>query len=141
MVFVEGKDFLIFARFARKLGIDSVANRTNFAVVPVGGFNPQKVKDFSAGMELTLGVKLRKIVIFDRDYRCAAEAAALTDELNKFCWHAVVHSRKEVENYLLHGSALFRAIAKKATERGQKGFRMNSRNRKSKTSCCGSRMD
>lgn len=119
VVFVEGKDFLIFARFARKLGIDSVANRSHFAVVPVGGFNPQKVKDFSAGMEITLGVKLRKIVIFDRDYRCAAEAAALTDELNKFCWHTVVHSQKEVENYLLHGSALSRAIAKKAAERGQ----------------------
>jgi len=75
VVFVEGKDFILFARFARRLGIDSVANRSHFAVVPVGGFNPQKVKDFSAGMELTLGAKLIKAVIFDRDYRCDAEAS------------------------------------------------------------------
>jgi energy-coupling factor transporter ATP-binding protein EcfA2 len=116
VVFVEGKDFLLFARFARKLGIDSVANRSHFAVVPVGGFNPQKVKNFASGMELTLGVKLIKIVIFDRDFRCDAEVAALTNELNSFCWYAVVHSHKEIENYLLHPGAIARAIARKAAE-------------------------
>jgi energy-coupling factor transporter ATP-binding protein EcfA2 len=117
VVFVEGKDFVLFARFARKLGIDSVANRSHFAVVSVGGFNPQKVKDFSAGMELTLGVKLIKTVIFDRDYRCTAEASALSDELNAFCWLAVVHKHKEIENYLLHPTAMARAIRKKSPEK------------------------
>ena len=36
-LFVEGKDFQILGRFARKLGADAVANRRDFAVVPVEG--------------------------------------------------------------------------------------------------------
>lgn len=116
-VFVEGKDFQIFSRFARKLGLDAVANRSDFAVVPVDGFNPQKVKDFAAGMEVTLGAKLLKVAIFDRDYRCDAEVAKITAELDRFCWHAVVHDRKELENFLLHPQAIQRAIMKRLKER------------------------
>ena len=36
---------------ARKLGKDQVANRSDFAVIPVEGFNVQKVQDFTRGME------------------------------------------------------------------------------------------
>ena len=72
--------------------------------------NPQKVKDFAAGMEATLGAKLLKVVIFDRDYRCDAEVAKISAELERFCWHAVVHDRKELENFLLHPMAIERAI-------------------------------
>lgn len=114
VVFVEGKDFQILSRFAKKLGIEAVANRSHFAVVPVGGFNPQKVKNFAEGMEMTLGVSLVKIAVFDRDYRCNAECAALTEELSKFCWHAVVHDRKEIENFLLHPESLARTISKRS---------------------------
>ena len=67
VVFVEGKDFQLFSRFARRLSLKDVANRSEFAVVPVEGYNPQKVKDFSAGMEATLGCQLLKAAIFDRD--------------------------------------------------------------------------
>lgn len=117
VVFVEGKDFQIFSRFARRLGLDAVANRSDFAVVPVEGFNPQKVKDFAAGMEATLGSKLLKMAIFDRDYRCDAEVLKITTELERFCWHAVVHDRKELENFLLHPRALERAIQKRLKQR------------------------
>src|SRR6476646_9168381 len=58
VVFVEGKDFQILSRFARRLGLEGVANLSDFAVIPVHGFNPQKVKDFASGMEATLGAKL-----------------------------------------------------------------------------------
>ena len=116
-IFVEGKDFQILSRFARKLGLETVANRSYFAVVPVEGFNPQKVKDFASGMELTLGTKLVKVVIFDRDYRCEAEAQDITTSLSRFCWYAVVHDRKEIENYLLHPAVLSRVIRKKLAER------------------------
>jgi len=56
-LFVEGKDFQIFSKFARKLGKQQVANRSDFTVIPVEGFSPEKVRDFSKGMELTLGAK------------------------------------------------------------------------------------
>lgn len=118
VVFVEGKDFQVFSRFAKKLGMDDVSNRGHFAVVPVGGFNPQKVKDFAAGMELTLGMKLVKVAVFDRDYRGDSEAESVKRELERFCWHVLVHDHKEVENYLLDPTALARAITKRNLERG-----------------------
>lgn len=119
VVFVEGKDFQVLARFARKLGLDAVANRSHFAVIPVEGFNPQKVKNFSSGMELTLGTKLLKFVIFDRDYRSTAEAQDITTQLQDFCWYAVVHNHKELENFLLHPEPLSRVVIAKARERNK----------------------
>ena len=119
VVFVEGKDFQIFSRFARRLGLEAVANRADFAVVPVEGFNPQKVKDFASGMEATLGAKLLKVTIFDRDYRCDAEVAKITADLERFCRHAVVHECKELENFLLQPLPIERAIKKRVKARQQ----------------------
>ena len=119
VVFVEGKDFRIFSRFAKRLGLEAVANRADFAVIPVEGFNPQKVKDFASGMEATMGSKLLKVAIFDRDYRCDAEVTKITTDLEKFCRHAVVHNCKELENFLLHPRPIERAIKKRIKERQQ----------------------
>ena len=116
-VFVEGKDYQMLSRFARQLGLASVANRSDFAVIPVEGFNPQKVKDFALGMEMTLGAKLLKVAIFDRDYRSDGEVAVITKDLEQFCWFAVVHDRKELENFLLNPQAINRAISKRLAER------------------------
>jgi predicted ATP-dependent endonuclease of OLD family len=119
VVFVEGKDFQIFSRFARRLGLEAVANRADFAVVPVEGFNPQKVKDFASGMETTMGSKLLKVAIFDRDYRCDTEVTKITEDLERFCNYAVVHACKELENFLLEPKPLERAIKKRIKERQQ----------------------
>jgi len=117
VVFVEGKDFQLFSRFARRLGLEAVANRADFAVVPVEGFNPQKVKDFASGMETTLGAKLLKVAIFDRDYRSDAEVKKIITDLELFCRHAVVHECKELENFLLCPLPIERAIKKRVAER------------------------
>lgn len=110
-VFVEGKDFQILSAFARKLEKQAVANRSDFAVIPVEGFNPQKVSDFSKGMELTLGTRLLKAVIFDRDYRSEGEVDRVSKELSKFASVAHIHVRKEIENYLLEPVAINRALS------------------------------
>jgi energy-coupling factor transporter ATP-binding protein EcfA2 len=110
VVFLEGKDFQILSRFARKLGFEAVANRADFAVVSVEGFSPSKVRDFSEGMEATLGCKLLKAVVFDRDYRSRGEAAAIKRDLDKHCDFAAIHSCKEVENFLLNQAVVTRAI-------------------------------
>ncbi|MFO1103286.1 MAG: hypothetical protein U1E20_10325 [Methylocystis sp.] len=52
-LFVEGKDFQILGKLARKIGDHDVGNRRNFAVVPVEGFNPERIKNLKAGMETT----------------------------------------------------------------------------------------
>ena len=121
VVFVEGKDFQILSRFARRLGLEAVANRSDFAVVPVHGFNPQKVKDFALGMEATLGAKLLKFAIFDRDYRCDGEVAKIREDLSSFCLDVVVHGRKELENFLLEPAVIAKAIAKRLADMARRG--------------------
>jgi len=116
-VFVEGKDFQLFAGFARKLGMDELANRSDFAVIPAEGFNPQKVKNFAEGMELTLGVRIAKAIIFDRDYRPEGEVEELLSEFGEFSTFARIHNCKEIENFLLVPSALTRAAKKRVREK------------------------
>jgi predicted ATP-dependent endonuclease of OLD family len=58
VIFVEGKDFQILGKFARKLGYDGVGNRSEFAVVAVEGFNPERIRNLKTGMEAALGGKI-----------------------------------------------------------------------------------
>lgn len=119
-VYVEGKDFQILARFASKLGAGAVATRSDFAVVPTEGFNPLKVKMFTQGVEATLGVKISTGVVFDRDYRSDEEVKAELAELKRFCDYAHIHSRKELENFLLVPEAISRAIANRIGEQNKR---------------------
>jgi hypothetical protein len=66
-----------------------------------------------------MGSKLLKVAIFDRDYRCDAEVAKITADLERFCRHAVVHECKELENFLLEPRPIERAIKKRIKERQQ----------------------
>lgn len=116
VIYVEGKDFQILSAFARKLGKKELANRADFAVVPVEGFNPQKVGDFSKGIEMTLGASLLKAVVFDRDYRSDDEIVQVRNELKKHVELAHIHQRKEIENYVLDPSVIDRALAKRISE-------------------------
>lgn len=119
-LFVEGKDFQILAAFARKLRKQAVANRADFAVIPVEGFNPQKVSDLAKGMELTLSAKILKAVIFDRDYRSEQEVASVKSELSRFAVLAHIHERKELENYLLEAPAVERALKRQIQEHNKR---------------------
>lgn len=69
VLFVEGKDFSVFSKFARILGLEQIANRADFAVVPIEGYNPTRLRSFKEGIEKTIGTKILSAVIFDRDYR------------------------------------------------------------------------
>jgi len=121
-VFVEGKDFQILSALSRKLGKQSLANRSDFAVIPVEGFNPARVLNFSEGIELTLGTKILKAVIFDRDFRSPEEVEGLLKGFNKFASVAHIHERKEIENYLLVPPVLQKAIEKRVAQRsGRQG--------------------
>jgi energy-coupling factor transporter ATP-binding protein EcfA2 len=120
VVFVEGKDFQVMARFAAKLGIRSVAMRSDFAVVPTEGFNHVKAKTFIEGVQATLASKISAALVFDRDYRSDSEVAAELSELNRFCDYAHIHSKKELENFLLVPNALTRAIGQRITEQNKR---------------------
>lgn len=123
VLFVEGGDFSILGAFARKLGKNSLANQSGFAVVPAFGFNPARVRDFSDGMEQSLGYSVQRAVIFDRDYRIQSEVEKICKELALTCQLQHVHQRKEIENYLLVPDAISRCIQNKLRDREKRGSR------------------
>lgn len=110
VLFVEGKDFSIFSKIARILNMDRVANRQDFAVVPVEGFNPVRLKALKEGIEKTVGSKIVSGVIFDRDYKSEKEVEIEQEDLALENVFAQIHSCKEIENFLLIPNAIQRAI-------------------------------
>jgi putative AbiEii toxin of type IV toxin-antitoxin system/AAA ATPase-like protein len=119
-LFVEGKDFRILGKFAQKLGLTNVGNRSGFAVVPIEGFNPERIRSLKMGMESTLGGKIAAAAVLDRDYRCDAECGSIADECKAFCSYVAIHRRKEIENFLLVPAAIDRAAARKAFDRAKR---------------------
>ncbi|WP_313479930.1 ATP-dependent nuclease [Stutzerimonas kunmingensis] len=116
-LFVEGEDFALLSAFARKFNCTSLANRSSFAVVAAKGFNPSRVKDFSDGMEATLGISIKRGIIFDRDYRTSKAVDDLRLALQSSCEFVWIHDRKELENFLLVPSAIERAVAARILDR------------------------
>jgi len=119
-VFVEGKDFQILGKFARKLGYANVGSRSNFAVVPIEGFNPERIRSLKIGMETTLGTKIMAAAVLDKDYRCDNERISITNECKSFCSNVTIHKRKEIENFLLVPSAIDRASARKVADQAKR---------------------
>lgn len=116
-LFVEGKDFQILGKFARKMGFAAIGNRADFAVVPVGGFNPERIRTLKLGMEATLGRPIVTSAIFDRDYRSEAECASIAEECSQFCDFVSILKRKEIENYLLVPAAIDRAAEQRVLDK------------------------
>lgn len=119
-VFVEGKDFQVLSRFARKLRKITIANRADFAVVPTNGFNPTKAKNLKEGMELTLGLKVNAGIILDRDYRSDEERKEIVKKCKGFSEFVQIHSRKEIENFLLNPKAIDRAARKRVSSQSER---------------------
>ena len=117
VLFVEGNDFKLLAAFSRKMGNRAVANQSDFAIIPVDGFNPSRTRDFSQGIETTLGVRVLKAVILDRDYRSDEEVEEHIRDLRTFASLAHIHECKEIENYVLIPSAIQRSLTRKAREK------------------------
>ena len=115
-VFVEGEDFRIIGAFARKLRKESVSNRRDFAVVPVGGFNPDRIKSLKTGMETTLEGRILAVAILDRDYRSDKECDGITEKCREFCEYVKILGRKEIENFVLVPSAIDRAVARRVSD-------------------------
>jgi energy-coupling factor transporter ATP-binding protein EcfA2 len=123
VVFVEGQDFQLLSKFALKLEYSSVGNRSQFAVVPVEGFNPERIRSLRTGMETTLGGKILAAAILDKDYRSELERAAIEQECKKFCSLVAIHHCKEIENFVLVPSAIDRAAQRKVIDQARRSGR------------------
>lgn len=116
VVFVEGQDFQLLSKFALKLNYSTVGNRSQFAVVPVEGFNPERIRSLKVGMETTLGGKILAAAILDKDYRSQLECGAIAKECEKFCALVAIHHCKEIENFVLVPAAIDRAAERKVVD-------------------------
>jgi hypothetical protein len=118
ILFVEGlDDFRIIRRFATKLGFSGVGSGLDVTPVESGGFaNWEKLPGLAWGIEKALGTPLRLGAVFDRDYFCREEIEEILKQLNGL-EIAHIHSRKEIENYLLVPAVLERALVKAVEER------------------------
>ncbi|MFG6429778.1 ATP-dependent nuclease [Roseateles sp. LYH14W] len=121
VVFVEGLDFQLLSVFARTQGMQRLANRSDFAVVQTEGFNPRRAIDLAAGIEKTVGSKILRAVILDRDYRGDAEVADVKAELERNGFKVHIHGRKEIENYLLVPNCMQAALEGRLKERARRG--------------------
>ncbi|MGT2508211.1 AAA family ATPase [Cupriavidus basilensis] len=119
-VFVEGLDFQILSPLARTLGMQNLANRADFAVIQTEGFNPRRAIDLAAGIEKTVGGKILRSVILDRDYRCDEELAEIEAELAGSGFRVHIHRRKEIENYLLAVKPLTSALQARLREKARR---------------------
>jgi predicted ATPase len=120
VVFVEGLDFQLLSGFARTCGMQRLANRADFAVVQTEGFNPRRAVDLAAGIEKTVGSKVLRAVVLDRDYRSDVELAEVKADLAKAGFKVHIHRRKEIENYLLDPGALQAALVTRLRERARR---------------------
>lgn len=94
-----------------------VGNRNDFAVIPVEGFNPERIRNLISGIESTLGGKIASAAILDRDYRSTAECESIIKSCKEFCSMVRIHSCKEIENFLLIPDAIDRVLAARVSDR------------------------
>ena len=120
VIFVEGLDFPLISRFAKKLNFGRLANRSDFAVVPIEGFSPDRIRTYTKAMEATLGVKINAAAVLDRDFRCATEIAAIIHDCKPFA-AVFIHECKEIENFLLVATAIDRATVVRLKDKARRG--------------------
>ncbi len=121
VLFLEGKDFTILSKVARILKKETVANRMDYAVISLKGYNPARLRAFKEGIENTIGSKILSAVVFDRDYRSDSEVKSEMADLKVGNYFVHIHSCKELENFLLSPKEIELAIQERLAEARKRG--------------------
>jgi hypothetical protein len=122
ILFLEGvTDFKLVRQFASRLGYAELASGSGLTAVDSEGYsNWRKVIAAAWAFKKALGTELAIAAVFDRDFRCDEEVQETLRELSQKLLFAHVHTRKEIENYMLTPSALQRAVEREAAERASR---------------------
>lgn len=121
VLYIEGDDFQILRRLARRLGLSDLASGVGVAPFPLGGFpSIQRLKAVTLGVSESIGLSILFGGIFDRDFRPDEEIAELLESFGNELDLAVILERKEIENYLLVPSALDKTLDRLLEERARR---------------------
>ncbi len=121
VLYVEGEDFRILRRFARRLGLNELGAGVGIAAFPLGGFpSIQRIKAVNLGVLESIGESVLLGGVFDRDFRPDEEIDKLLKTLESELALLVILERKEIENYLLVPAALDRTLARLQRERDRR---------------------
>lgn len=121
VLFVEGEDFKILRRFAKRLGLDELAAGIDVAPFPLGGFpSTQRIKAVTLGISESIGGNLLFGGIFDRDYRPDEEIVELEKSFSNELSLCKILGRKEIENYLLIPNVLDKTLDRLLKERARR---------------------
>ena len=121
VLYVEGEDFKVLRRFAKRLGLSELAAGVGIAPLPLGGFpSIQRIKAVTLGISASIGGSMILGGIFDRDFRPDEEIDALLKELESELELCVILARKEIENYLLVPTALDRTLTSLLRDRARR---------------------
>ena len=122
VLYIEGQDFQILRRFARRLGLSELGSGVGTAPFPLGGFpSIQRLKAVTLGVSESLGSSMLFGGIFDRDFRPDEEINELLKSFRSELDLAVILERKEIENYLLVPSVLDKTLARLLEDRSRRG--------------------
>ncbi len=119
-VFVEGKEFPIVSKFARRLRSTYHGDLDDFAILPLEGFNPDRVPLLKTGIKHALGDDVRAGIVLDRDFRSDEECAAIQAKCEAFCDFIFIYRCKEIENLLLVPEAVDRAARRLVEENARR---------------------
>jgi hypothetical protein len=109
VLFVEGKDVKILRRVARTLGAGHIDREEDLAVIALEGVErSEHLAAFAWLVDNVLGNAVRTFVVLDRDYRDGPTITAIEKELRAAGIEPHVWRRHELENYLIHPSAIAR---------------------------------
>jgi predicted ATPase len=112
ILFVEGGDFDLISKFAKIVGLHEVAAGNEITAVKVEGFSgAERIRNIAWGMNRTLGTQLQMAAVLDRDFFPDEQIKEIKTSLERNTAFTHIHSRKELENYLLIPDVLQRAIA------------------------------
>ena len=101
---MEGKDFQILGKYARKLGAAAISSRRDFAVVPVEGFSPERIRSLKRGIEMTLGVKIVAGAKLDEITEVMKSVSTSSESAKNFVTRLSYYSEKRSKIYLSSSS-------------------------------------
>ena len=111
VLYIEGEDFQVLRRFARRLDLNELASAVGIAPFSLGGFPTlQRLKSVTLGVSESIGAPTLFAGIFDRDFRPDEEINELLESFDSALELAVILERKEIENYLLIPAALEKTL-------------------------------